>query len=165
MTTVTKVDYLAVARRYAASSDDWPFAPRFSVLTWPTRKNGMWILLALMAVGAVAGFALTTAGGNRAFIAVFYGLVVVPLAATLGVWLAWLVGFSVACFVWSSILLIPWSFHEDPEAAADAAHRELGLSGAGGAALPAGGAPAAPAAGRESSRSADSKPKAPKGGS
>jgi hypothetical protein len=30
MTTVTKVDYLAVARRYAASSDDWPFAPRFN---------------------------------------------------------------------------------------------------------------------------------------
>ena len=32
MTTITtpKTDYLALARRYAASPDDWPFAPRFN---------------------------------------------------------------------------------------------------------------------------------------
>ena len=30
MTTVTKVDYLGLARRYGASPDDWPLAPRFN---------------------------------------------------------------------------------------------------------------------------------------
>ena len=137
-----------------------PYAPKTSVLTWPTRKNGMWILLALIAVGATLGFV----AGHRAFLAVFYGLVVVPLAATLGLWLAWLVLFSVVCFVWSSVLLIPWSFHEDPEAAADAAHRELNLAQASaepkGGALPAGERPAgSPAASRETPRSAETKKK------
>jgi SecD/SecF fusion protein len=131
-----------------------PYAPSTRVLTWPTKKNGMWILLGLV----VAGFALGYVTTGRPFLAVFYGFVVFPLAATLGLWLAWLAVFTAVCFVWSSVLLIPWSFHEDPEAAADAAHRELGLSGPGGATLPAGGSAASPTV-RETSRSADYKAK------
>ena len=30
MTTITTVDYLEVARRYASDPQDWPFAPRFN---------------------------------------------------------------------------------------------------------------------------------------
>ena len=34
---------------------------------------------------------------------------------------------SIGCFVMSSILVIGWSFHEDPEGAAHEAQKQLGL--------------------------------------
>ena len=57
----------------------------------------------------------------------FWGVVVGPLAVTALAWAAWLVLFAVGCFVMSSILVIGWSFHEDPEGAAHEAQKQLGL--------------------------------------
>ena len=134
-----------------------PYRPRAWILGWVARKNGLAALGALALAATVAAY---FASGGKLFLAIFYGLIAAPLAVTAGAWIAWFVLFSVGCFVVSSVVVIPWSFHEDPEGAADEAHRELGVAAA--AATPAGAAPAAagePAGEAEPPRATGAKPK------
>ena len=137
-----------------------PYHPRAWVVSWVTRKNGLAALGGIAAVATatawlLAGSDLDTA--HRLFRAIFYGVIVAPILVTVGAWVVWAAAFSVACFLASSIMLIPWSFHEDPEGAVDEAHRELGL--AGGGAISEVDAGAAPPADREPPRSAGYKAK------
>jgi hypothetical protein len=133
------------------------YRPRLAVMTWPAHGKRIWVLAGIAAAATAVAFVLAKDSPNPFLLAAFYGLVVAPLAVTVLAWVAWFALFAVACFVWSSIVVVPWSFHEDPEGAAAAAHKELGLD-TGDAALPeigagtpaGGGAPAS----RESSRSA-----------
>jgi SecD/SecF fusion protein len=121
------------------------YRPRLAVITWPANRTGTYVL----AGASVAALVLAWVVSHDWILAVFYGLLVAPLMLTVGAWVLWLLVFAAACFVVSSVLLIPWSFHEDPEAAAHEAHKEIGADLAAQAA-----ASQPPGAPREPPRSA-----------
>ena len=104
------------------------YRPRVWALTWPAKKPYGYGLLAVAAAIGIAAGASQGAGYGA-----FYGLVAVPLLATLGFWLAWGVAFGVGSFIASSVMLLPWSFIEDPEKAIDDARREAGMPPIGAA--------------------------------
>ncbi len=99
------------------------FRPRAWALLWPSKMPyGYALLAACLGLGVAVAIAKGSFG-----LGAFFGLVALPLTTTLGFWLLWAVVFGVACFLWSSIQLIPWSFLKDPEKAIDEARREAGL--------------------------------------
>jgi len=100
------------------------FRPRAWALTWPSKKTGA---MALCAMAAAIAIAVGIAKGSFG-LGAFYGLVAVPLVATLGLWALWGVAFGIGCFLWSSFELIPWSFKKDPEKLIEDARREAGLA-------------------------------------
>ncbi len=98
------------------------YRPRIWALTWATKSPYGWALLAVAAAVGIA-VAVTHSAGYGAF----WGIVAVPLLATLGLWLAWATVFGVGCFFAASAMMIPWSFMDDPEKAIDDARRQAGL--------------------------------------
>jgi SecD/SecF fusion protein len=126
--------YWARARKYR---------PRGAVMTWPIEPKRA----AILAAACVATTVAVWAAGQPVMLAVFWGLIVVPFMATIGLWVLWVAAFAVASFVISSVMLIPWSYHEDPEGAVEADRRSGAL-------------PAAEPAPREAPRSAAYRAKA-----
>lgn len=94
------------------------FRPRLWAATWPARKPWGYALIGLAVLVTIA-----VAVMKDVWLGVFWGLLMTPLLATLGLWLLWAVGFSAYALVAGAVMVVPWSFRDDPEAAAEAARR------------------------------------------
>jgi len=97
------------------------FRPQTWTLTWPAKKN---LGLALLGVAVATTVAVGVAKGDW-FLGIFWGLLLVPVLSTLGLWLVWAAGFAVLTAVWGVIAIIPWSSRKDAESAYNDARAEI----------------------------------------
>ncbi|MBL9085559.1 MAG: protein translocase subunit SecD [Planctomycetia bacterium] len=96
------------------------YRPQTWTLTWPAKQNNALILAGIalattVAVGIAKGW----------FMGMFWGLLLVPVLSTLGLWLLWAVGFAVLAAVWGCAAVIPWSRRKDVDAAYNDARAEI----------------------------------------
>lgn len=95
--------------------------PRGWTLTWPiVGRRG----LALAGVALAVTVAVGLAKGSW-FLGMFFGLILVPVGATLGLFAAWAVGFAVVALVLGIALVIPWTRRKDAEAAYQEARAQI----------------------------------------
>jgi hypothetical protein len=95
--------------------------PQLVSATWPTKKPYGAVFAGACALAAIA---ISFATGDI-WKGVFLGLLVLPVLLTVGVYALWALAFSVYCFVAGCVLVVPWSFHEDPDAAAEQARQAV----------------------------------------
>jgi SecD/SecF fusion protein len=96
------------------------YRPQTWTLTWPAKKNNA-LILAGVALATTVAVGIATGW----FMGIFWGLLLVPVLSTLGLWLLWAVGFAVLAAVWGCAAVIPWSRRTDVDAAYNDARAQI----------------------------------------